>query len=212
MVFAVLIFSVPAWGEEPFRQAFTPAFRLTCLPGQNFAVLESLWLERLPRDDMAAFTHDLAAKGVYFPSPLRKVGEQTPLAAHCLVEGHTVAVAMLGRGDITEAAVAANGRKPFAFQDCERVMNLALQSLKVDGHPWYSDAGFANACLDSNIVRMRIYPAEKRLQVCTQAVGGMLEDGLPDVWYGDLPVDAAVRENPPTPQVTCKTVNLPLRQ
>jgi len=196
----------PVWAEDDaFQLSFTPAFRLTCLPGQNFAMLESLWLQRLPKKDVSGYQKTLAAQGIFFPQPLHRADENVPLQASCSLGGHNIQVAMTGNGDITPQATKANDGKPFAYTDCGRVMSLTLQSLKVDGVQWQGEAAFADACLESNILRMRVYPAERRMQVCTQDVGGLLEDGLPDVWYGDIPVVFDMRQNPPTPQVSCKT-------
>lgn len=204
------LIALPVWAEDvPFQRAFTPAFRLTCLPGQNFASLESLWLQRLPERGLSSYQKTLAAQGVHFPKPLNRADENVPLQASCLVDGHDIQVTMTGNGDITPQATKANGGKPFTYTDCERVMSLTLQSLKVNGKVWQGQAAFADACLDASVLRMRIYPAERRMQVCTQAMGGLLEDGLPDVWYSDIPVAADVRANPPTPQVSCKTIDIP---
>lgn len=183
------------------------AFRLTCLPGQDFAVLEPFHLDRMPKQNTKAYLAELAKQGIYAGADMSKKFDDLPLKASCQLGSHRIDVdfTYLSSVDLAIGNDPSNTLSTYrSLQHCQSPNNLALTSLKVDGKHWMSEPYFSHDCLDPQVFRMRIYPADNKVMVCKQSTGGQIEFAPLAMWYSSLSVDAD--GNPPMPEVTCTSV------
>jgi hypothetical protein len=184
-----------------------PAVRLTCLPGQDFAVLEPFYLNIMPRHNIEAYAQSLIKQGIYVGTDMTKSVADLPLKASCrlghqLIEADFTYLASLDLAAGNDPSnTLANMR---SRQHCESLNNISLEALKIDGKKVYAHSRFAHPCLDPQIFRIRINPGNKTLNICEQSTGGMPEFAPLEMWYSSLSLDE--KGNPPMPEISCTTI------
>lgn len=184
-----------------------PGVRLTCLSGQNFAILEPFYLNLMPRHNMEAYAKTLEKQGIYVGTDMTKPAEEVPLKASCNLGNHRIEANFTYISSVDLAAgndpsnTLANMR---SRQHCESLNNLSLEALKVNGKKIFSHGRFAHPCLDPQIFRIRINPDDQTLNICEQSTGGLPEFAPLEMWYSSLSLDE--NGNPPRPEISCTTI------
>ncbi len=207
LILPIAAFAEPAKTTTTPYDWQAPAVRLTCLPGQDFAVLEPFYLSKMPRQNTQAYAQDLAKQGIYVGVDMTKPTEDLPLKASCNLGNHRIEAHFTYISSVDLAAgndpsnTLANMR---SRQHCESLNNLSLEALKVNGKKIFNYGRFAHPCLDSQIFRIRINPDNKTLNICEQSTGGLPEFAPLEMWYSSLSLDE--EGNPPLPEITCTTI------